>query len=364
MADGMAERTEQPTPKRLSQARADGNVARSQELASAMILLAGTLLAAASLIPILWRFKSIVAAALSNDVLDDPVVPSDALALIDYVAIAAARITLPLLLVVAAAAFVVQFLQVGWIFTMRPLAPSLGKISPIKGLKRLFDLNAMFKTGLAVVKTAVIVVLVAATIYQYRREIVTLPYFAPAQVVVKGGLMMLDLALRLAAVLLLLGVLDYLYQRWKHKQDLKMTKQEVKDELKQMEGDPQVKRRRARMAQQIAMQRVNVAVPRADVVVTNPEHFSVAIKYDADRMNAPVMVAKGADFLALRIRQIALINGIPIVERPPLARALCRRVEVGQEIPPEFYHEVAAILAHVYRLSGAAAEQPAAGVEA
>lgn len=363
MADEMAERTEDPTAKRLSQARADGNVARSQELASALMLLAGTLLTAATIIPMLWRFKSIVAAALSDDMLGNPVMARDALALIEFVAIAAARITLPLLLVVAVAAYIIQFLQVGWLFTTRPLVPSLGKLNPMKGFKRLFDLNAMFKTGLAVVKTAVIVAMVVATIYQYRTEIVTLPYFSPAQVLAKGGLMMLDLALRLVAVLLLLGLLDYLYQRWKHKQDLKMTKQEVKDELKQMEGDPLVKRRRARMAYQIALQRVNAAVPRADVVVSNPEHISVAIKYDADRMNAPIVVAKGADFLALRIRQIALINGIPIVQRPPLARALYRQVEVGQEIPPDFYHAVAEILAYVYQLSGATVPAPA-GAEA
>ena len=122
--------------------------------------------------------------------------------------------------------------------------------------------------------------------------------------------------------------------------------------MKQTEGDPQVKRRRLRMQQQIAMQRIAAAIPRADVVVTNPEHISIAIQYDADKMNAPTVIAKGADILALRIRQLALLNRIPIVERPPLARALYRQVAVGQEVPPDFYHTVAEILAYVYRLSG------------
>ena len=151
-------------------------------------------------------------------------------------------------------------------------------------------------------------------------------------------------------MLLLLGIIDFAYQRWKHAQDLKMTKQQVKDEMKQTEGDPDVKRRRMRMQQQIAMQRIAAAVPRADVVVTNPEHVSVAISYEAERMSAPIVVAKGADFVALRIRQIALANGVPIVERPPLARALYRQVAVGQEIPPDFYNAVAEILAYIYRL--------------
>jgi flagellar biosynthetic protein FlhB len=131
-----------------------------------------------------------------------------------------------------------------------------------------------------------------------------------------------------------------------------MTKQQVKDEMRQSEGDPQVKRRRYRMQQQIAMQRIAAAVPRADVVVTNPDHVSVAISYESQRMNAPTVVAKGADFVALRIRQIALANSIPIVQRPPLARALYRQVAVGQEIPPDFYHAVAEILAYVYQLNG------------
>ena len=129
-----------------------------------------------------------------------------------------------------------------------------------------------------------------------------------------------------------------------------MTKHEVKDEMKQSEGDPQVKKRRLRIQQQIAMQRVSAAVPKADVVVTNPEHVALAIQYDAAQMNAPKVIAKGADYLAIRIRQIALANGIPVVERPPLARALYRQVAVGQEIPPDFYNAVAEILAYVYGL--------------
>lgn len=130
-----------------------------------------------------------------------------------------------------------------------------------------------------------------------------------------------------------------------------MTKHQVKDELKQTEGDPETKRRRMRMQQQISMQRVASAVPKADVVVTNPEHVSVAIQYDAERMNAPTVIAKGADYLALRIRQIALLRGIPVVQRPPLARALYRQMEVGQEVPPDFYKAVAEILAFVYQLN-------------
>jgi len=187
---------------------------------------------------------------------------------------------------------------------------------------------------------------------QHRDRIIVMPYLALKPCVIGVGSLLFDLALRLLAVLLLLGVIDFAYQRWKHSKDMRMSKQEVKDEMKQTEGDPEVKRRRMRMQQQIAMQRISASVPKADVIVTNPEHISIAIKYDADRMHAPMVVAKGADFLAMRIRQVALQHGIPIVERKPLARALYREVAVGQEVPPDFYTAVAEVLAYVYRLSG------------
>jgi flagellar biosynthetic protein FlhB len=352
MADDLGERTEEPTPKRRTEARREGNIARSQELSGALMLLAGTLLLAAAFFPMLGQFKGLIGAVLDGDTLGNPVDPSEAKTVVDFVAVAAARVGTPLLLIMAAAAFVVQFSQVGWLFSPQVLLPKLSHLNPINGVKRLLGLTGLFKAGLSIVKTAVVVIVVVLTIRQYGRQIVVLPYLAPLPIVLKAAGMMLDLALRLLAVLLLLGVLDLFYQKWKHTQDLKMTKQQVKDEMRQAEGDPQVKRRRYRMQQQIAMQRIAAAVPRADVVVTNPEHVSVAITYEAQRMSAPTVVAKGGDFVALRIRQIALANGIPIVQRPPLARALYRQVAVGQEIPPDFYHAVAEILAYVYQLNG------------
>ena len=153
-------------------------------------------------------------------------------------------------------------------------------------------------------------------------------------------------------VLLVLGLLDYAFQRWQHEKDLRMSKQEVKEDMKRMEGDPLVKQRRTRIARQLALQRIGQAVPKADVVVTNPTHFSVALKYDSKTMTAPKVVAKGADFLAMRIRQIALANGVPLVERKEIAQALYKSVEVGQEVPPQLYNAVAEVLAYVYRLGG------------
>jgi len=166
--------------------------------------------------------------------------------------------------------------------------------------------------------------------------------------------MLLILALWLAVILLLIGIIDWLYQRWQHKEDLKMTKQQVKDERRSMEGDPQVKGRRLRMMRDILVQQIQANVPVADVVVTNPTHFAVALRYDTETMRAPRVVAKGGDYMAQRIRLVAASAGVPIIERPPLARGLYFGTEVGQEISPVYYEAVAEILAYVYRLDNEA----------
>jgi flagellar biosynthetic protein FlhB len=351
-SDEMGERSEPPTARRKSEARREGNIAKSPELGGALLLVAATLLVALLGPGILGRFKSVLTDVLTDDVLGSPLVVSDAAKVATYVAVAGARIALPILLLLAVSAYVFQFIQVGWLITLKPLQPTLSKLDPIKGAKRLVDLSSWFKAALSVVKVAIIVLVVALTIYQYRFEIITMAYLSPIQGVGKSALLVLNLAIRILVVLLLLGLLDYAYQRWKNFQDLKMTKQEVKDEMKSVEGDPLVKRRRYRMQQSIAIQRINSAIPQADVIVTNPDHISIAIQYDAETMAAPIVVAKGADYLALRIRQLALLNSIPIVERPPLARALYKQAAVGQEIPPDFYNAVAEILAYVYQLDG------------
>jgi len=182
--------------------------------------------------------------------------------------------------------------------------------------------------------------------------IVTVQQYDFLQIFAIGADVLYRLAIRLGIVLLILAIVDYAWQRWKHERELKMTKQEVKDEMKRMDGDPQIKARRRDIARQMALQRARQDVPTADVVVTNPTHFAVALKYEEGTMHAPRVVAKGADYMAMRIREIAVAHGIPILERPPLARGLYKLVEVGQEIPEQFYAAVAEILAYVYELTG------------
>jgi flagellar biosynthetic protein FlhB len=354
MADDLGEPTEDATPRRLAEAREEGRVAKSQDLASALMLLLITLALAVAVMPMFSQGRTTLARALSIERLED----WQAAHIWDNcleICAGSIRIAAPMLLLCWAAAFVAQFAQIGWIFSPKAAAPSLEKLNPLSGIKRIFGVRGVMKSGMDVLKVVLVCVVAVPAIVSNAGQIVVLPYLEPLQAMGVVGTMLFKLALQILAVLLFVGFVDYLFQRWRHQRDLRMTKQQIKDEMKQTEGDPDVKRRRHRIQQQIAAQRVSTAVPKADVIVTNPEHIAIAIQYDQSTMHAPKVIAKGADYLALRIRQIALQHGIPIIERKPLARALYKDVAVNQEIPPTFYKAVAEILAYVFRLNGAAA---------
>jgi flagellar biosynthesis protein FlhB len=352
MADDLGDRTEDATPKRRSEAREEGNVAKSHDLAGALMLLAITLALWATVMHMFGQGKVILGESLLNDALARPFDTTQAGEFASGLFLAALQIGAPLILLSWAAAALSHVVQIGWIFAPKAARPSFNKLNPLNGFKRIFGLSGLVKSSLDAVKVSVVIAIAVFSILNHASEIVVLPYLSPMEALGRTGEMMLQLALRVLAVLVVLGFLDFLYQRWKRQSDLKMTKQQVKDEMKQSEGDPEVKRRRMRIQRQIAMQRLSSAVPKADVIVTNPEHISIAIQYDVNAMGAPKVVAKGADYLALRIRQIAMQHGIPIIERKPLARALYKQVAVNQEIPPTFYKAVAEILAYVYRLNG------------
>jgi len=234
----------------------------------------------------------------------------------------------------------------------KALMPDFSRLSPLQGAKNLFSLRAGMRLVMSLLKVAIIGGVAGWLIYVEMPAVVNIAQLDVAPMVGYVSGIVFRVALKLATLLFVLAILDFAYQKWQQEQDMKMSKQDIKDELKRMDGDPLVKQRRARVARQLAMQRTAQAVPQADVIVANPTHFSIAIKYDSAKMNAPKVVAKGADLLALRMRQIATQHDIPIVERKDVARALYANVEVGQEVPPEFYSAVAEILAYVYRLSG------------
>lgn len=359
MAEDLGERSEDATPKRLQQAREDGNIAKSQDASAAAMLLIVTLAMVAGLEPMLAAFArmlrlafdpGIQADAVRTDRLDDVLGPT----------LRSGAIVLAVVLLVSlVAAWLVHVWQVGFLLTSKPLAPKLERLNPLNGLGRVFGKSGAIKTGFDLLKVAIVGAVAYVTIAGFIRQIVGLPAFEPQLAAVAIGGMLFELAIKVAAVLLVLGLIDYGVQRWRHREELKMTKQQIKEEYKQSEGDPEVKRRRFQIQRQLAMQRIQSSVPKADVIVTNPEHISIAIQYDAETMAAPRVVAKGADYLALRIRQIARQHGVPIVEKKPLARALYKQVQVGQEVPPDFYKAVAEILAFVYRLDGAEARRVA-----
>jgi flagellar biosynthetic protein FlhB len=228
----------------------------------------------------------------------------------------------------------------------------LNKISPLSGLQRMFSVRSVMLAVVSFGKLLVVAVVAYLTLSGSADAVINAFIFGFHDVFVLGSMLMFRLGMRLAVALLILALLDLAWQRYRHERDLRMTKEEVKDELRSMEGDPLVKRRRREVQLQLIIQRLRKDVPTADVVVTNPTHVAVAIRYDTETMIAPKVIAKGADLIALRIRQIAAEFGIPIVERPPLARALYESVDVGQYVPERLYRAIAEILAYVYELTG------------
>ncbi|MEX0776161.1 MAG: EscU/YscU/HrcU family type III secretion system export apparatus switch protein [Phycisphaeraceae bacterium] len=351
MAESGFDRTETATPRRREEARSEGNVARSTDLTAASTLLAAIVLLYALGLKVFSGLKVIVEAMLGSELVANPTRADDAGTMLWYGGRMAAATAAPLILCLTAVGLLVTVGQVGLRFTPQAIQPKLSKLSPVKGLGNLFNLRAAIRLIMSLAKVAIVAALAAWVVLADLPRIILLSELDAMPLFGSACQMVYSLALKLAALLVVLAVIDYAYQIYQREIDLRMTKQEIKDEMKRMEGDPLIKQRRARVARQLAMQRIGAAVPQADVIVTNPTHYAIALRYDAT-MRAPKVIAKGADFLAMRIRQLAALHGVPVVERKELAQALYRNVEVGQEVPPEFYNTVAEILAYVYRLSG------------
>lgn len=349
--ENASEKTEQPTPRRRAEAREQGNVPRSTDLTAAIVLLAGLILLN-WFAPGIWNR----AMALTRQ-LGDPVAPDAGQVtvwLLQAASVAAGMIA-PLLLLLLVVTALGALLQSGPVLAWKKAKPKLENISPKKGLKRLFSTDSITRGLMGVLKVALIA---GVAWYLIRAEILPLVGSAtlePAGAFSLAAQITFTLSVRMALILLVLGLIDYSYQRWKLEKNLRMTRQEVRDELKRMEGDPLIKQRRRQAQLRLAMQRLNLDVPKADVVVTNPTEYAVAIRYDETTMAAPRVLAKGKGWLAGRIRQIALQSAVPVVQRPPLARALYASVEVGEEVPPKFYRAIAEVLAYVYQLAGRAA---------
>jgi flagellar biosynthetic protein FlhB len=351
MAAGDEEKTLPATPRRISQARKRGQVAKSQDLVAGVLLLAGVAFLGAFGGEIVQRMLCMIRYCLGEDVGSAQETGQITL-LMALCGETAAWVTVPVMIVLVVAALVVNYVEIGYLVTLEPLKPNLSKIDPINGFKRLFSISSVVRLGLNLLKLAAVALVAYVTVMSMLPQVTWASSMSVPEAVTFLGRVIFKVALRLGLVLLVIGVLDYAWNRHKWSKDLRMTRQEMKEEHKMLDGDPQIKRRRRQAQIALAIQRIRGGVPKADVVVTNPTEIAVAIRYDAEKMNAPIVVAKGQGYLAEMIRKLALKHNVPIVERKPLARVLYKLVDVGQEIPPQLYQAVAEVLAYVYNLTG------------
>ncbi|KPK86763.1 MAG: hypothetical protein AMJ81_00425 [Phycisphaerae bacterium SM23_33] len=344
-----AERSEKATPERLRKARREGRVAQSTEVPSGLMV-ALLLIVLALTGPALGRrFASAIRAGLSYTLpesLDAGVLPLR----LSQMAASSLLALLPFLLAGLAVSVFGGLLVGGWAFAAKLLSPDLGRMSPVKGLKNLFSLQATVRLLTSMAKLVLILVIVYFSLRGRLALCLSLKWASAGQSLLVMAKLVFGLMTRIAIALLAVGIVDAFFQRWKHRRDLRMTRQEVKEEMKEHELSPLVRTRIRSLQLSMARKRMLKQVPLADVVVTNPTHLAVALKYDAHTMQAPQVVAKGADFLAEKIRQIAADHGVPIVQRPALARTLYDTVELGQVIPETLFVAVAEVLAMIYRL--------------
>ena len=346
MADDV-ERTEEPTPKRRQEARRRGEIAVSQEIFVFANLLLVTL-------ALMVAGQHAVQAGIA--LLGRLWVPRTDLEIGDAVAIlgvafgSAARVLAPILIAAFVAALVAGFSQTRFNIATRKLRPKFGKLNPIQGFSRIFKKSAPIELPKSLLKLAIVAGTMGFAIFRHIEELRSLPELTLYLIVAFQMRVVIEAMLAGSLTLILIASIDYAYQYWQTEKSLKMSKSEVKDEMRQNMGDPAVRSRIRSLQLDRARTRMMEAVPTADVVVTNPEHISVALAYERAEMQAPTVVAKGGGHVAMRIRQIAREHGIPIVENRPLARTLFRSVRVGDSIPERLYQAVAEILAHVYRL--------------
>lgn len=347
--DSGGEKTEQATPRRKEKAREEGQVAKSIELTTTFMLIVMfasiRIFGGGILKRIIGIFEVCIQMFNSPDM--DLKLSTE---LFRYLAKEAVFIIGPLFAIAFFVAFISNVLQVGWKITVKPMQPKLSNLSPINGLKRMFSLKTLVELIKSILKITIILVIVYFSVRDYQNLMLT---FYDLPVLEAYGIIMelaLDVGIKIGAFFLVVAIIDYIYQRFSLAKKLRMSKQEIKDEYKMTEGNPEIKSRIRQRMREASMRRMMQDLPKADVVITNPTHFAVAISYDDKVATAPVVLAKGADLVATRIRAKATELGIEIVENKPLARALFYTVEIGEEIPPELYQSVAEILAFVYNL--------------
>lgn len=349
MPDDFQERTEAPTDKKRSDTRAKGTVAKSTEVNTVLVLLS-----AYAIFKIWgeWMFEKMSdTVKFFLSIAGDP--PQSMGAFIKLFVFAlkeTGMVVAPIMATLFLVGLIANYFQVGLLFTLKPLAPKLSKINPISGFGRMFSVKSLVETAKNILKIIVIATVAYQVISGDFERMVMLSDMSVGAMWSYVADLSSRLILRIALLLIVLAILDYAYQRYEHEKNLKMTKEEVKEERKQMEGDPQVKGRIRSLQREMMRRRMMQEVPKATVVVTNPTYIAIALRYEASEMETPVVLAKGKRLIAQRIKTMAQEKGIPIVEDKPLARAMYDKVEPGDEVPVEFFSAVAEILAYVYKL--------------
>ncbi len=352
MADeSFQERTEEPTPKRIKEAREKGQVARSTELSSVVIMIAsaaslialGPLMSSASRDMLTWVFTNLTTFDLSA---------ATAPAFMFQIGLIFVKICAPIIIVLVVIAFAVSYVQVGNVISTQALEPKFEKLNFISGMKKLVSMKSMLTALRDVIKLVIIAVI---AYYAIKKEVPNMVGFVDmnvGEIATAMTAITIKISFKILLALVVIAILDYVYQKWDYTKGLRMSLQDIKEELKQTEGNPQIKGRIRAIQREQARKRMMQDVPKADVVVTNPTHIAVALKYDTDVMDAPTVLAKGERLIAEAIKKIAYESGVPVIENKPLARALFKTVEVGMQIPGDLYKAVAEVLAYVYNLNG------------
>ncbi len=351
MSESAGDKKHDATPYRRQKAREQGQIARSQDLGSALVLLCAAMILGWWGPTVLRTLADIMVASMTTTNYWT-ISSQSASALINTSFLQCLYSVLPIMLSVCAVVLVNNWLQVGFLFLPEKLNLDWSRVNPLAGLKRLFALPNVARIGFGLLKIALVVAVISIGIWGKWDVILGSHKLTAGEV---GGLIWsttLDMCMRTAGVLLILAIFDYGFQCWKIEQDLKMTDDEMRDEMKMMNGDPQMAARRRAFQRQLMMNRIQTTVPKADVVITNPTELAIAIQFDPKTMPAPIVLAKGAGEVAARIRKIALEHGVPVVERKPLAQALYKTVDIGQIVPVDQYKAVAEVLRYVYQLQG------------
>ncbi len=349
--DEYGEKTEQPTERRRNEAREQGNVARSRDLTAAGLMLGAAIVISMLLIP-LCRTLAELTASLLRSAGRERLAPADVVERFRIILQTLAPSLLAVLCAMMLTAFIWNVVQFGILIAPEALVPQFGRLSPLSGFRRIFSTSALMRLGVSLGKLGIVVGIAFWSIGGILPQVTQLIGLGPGATIVYMEGALVKLAFQLSTALVALALVDFLFQRWKLEQDLKMTRQEVRDEMKEMQGDPHIRQRRREAHRKVAQARELNQVRSADVIITNPTEIAVAIKYDPTKMPAPVVVAKGMGEIAASIRRIAKENRVPIIERKELARALYRNIKVGQAIPVEMYQVFVEIMAYVYKLTG------------